>query len=138
MVKPKPDESKMPQVTLVAFSALALFFLGNYLARYVLGLSGLMLTLVIALGIGLVMGFSTARILRRYPSGAERARLLWIYGGGLGALFFAWAGFVFLSEGFNESDLLLLMLHYLPYPVFAFLFLSNFYFSRFLPKSDRN
>ena len=77
------------RITIVAVTCIALFFLTNYLFRYLIGFTGLLASLVIAALIAVYMSFSIARTLERLPMPEERSRALWIYGGFLGALFVA-------------------------------------------------
>ena len=128
-------KSTIPRVTMIALSAIALFFLANYMVRYLVGLAGLGVTIVVALGIALFIGFSVARMLKRPPTAAERSRLLWLYGGALGALFAAFAGFVFLTAEFSKVELAIVLLHYVPYPLLAAIFLSELLVTRFLGKA---
>lgn len=120
------------RMTIVAVTGIALFFLANYLFRFLLGFTGLLASVLIALAIAIYMGFSVARALQRVPAAAERSRLLWIYGGFLGALFAAFTAWLFLGEGFNAVILATIFLHYLPYPALAHVMMSEGVQRRFL------
>ena len=126
------------RITIVAVTGIALFFLANYLCRFLLGFTGFIATLIIAAAIAAYMGFSVIRVLQRMPSPAEKSRLLWIYGGFLGALFLAFTVWLFLGEGYDSVVLATLFLHYLPYPVFAHLFMSDGVLGRFLGRKNRD
>lgn len=123
---------KRSRVTIIAVSAIVLFFLANYLARFLLGLTGVVVSVVIAALIAAYISWSVARLLKRVPTGDERARVLWSYGGFLGALFVAWAGFVGLSAGLDMAAVIFLLSHYLPYPALAHLMLSDRVVGRFV------
>ncbi|MEX2476712.1 hypothetical protein [Marinobacter sp.] len=119
------DTPQTGRMTLIAVSCIVLFFLTNYLLRYLVGMSGLLASLILAVAIAVYMGWSVARSLGRQPVQSERARVLWLYGGFLGALYLAFAGYVFLSSGVDAVALATLFLHYLPYPALAHVFLSD-------------
>ena len=55
------------RITIVAVTCIALFFLTNYLFRYLIGFTGLLASLVIAALIAVYMSFSIARTLERLP-----------------------------------------------------------------------
>lgn len=129
------EDLKRSRVTIIAVSAIVLFFLTNYLARFLFGLTGVLVSVVIATLIAAYIGWSVARVLKRVPTAEERGRVLWAYGGFLGALFVAWGGYVGLSSGLNSSAVLFLLSHYLPYPALAHLMLSDRVASRFVGKA---
>ena len=60
------------RITIVAVTCIALFFLTNYLFRYLIGFTGLLASLVIAALIAVYMSFSIARTLERLPMPEER------------------------------------------------------------------
>jgi len=122
------------RITIVAVTGIVLFFLANYLCRFLLGITGPLVSLVLAALIALYMAFSVAKTLGRAPMTEEKSRLLWIYGGFIGALFLAFAGWLFLGEGFDAVTLATLVLHYLPYPALAHVCLSDSVMRRFLGK----
>lgn len=124
------------RITIIAVTGIALFFLANYLCRYLLGFSGVLASVLIAASIAAYMGFSVARALKREPSPEERSRALWIYGGFLGALFLAFGAWVFLDVGFDMLTAATLLSHYLPYPAFAHVFLSERLIQMFLNSSQ--
>ena len=120
------------RTTIVAVTGIILFFLANYLFRFLLGITGPLMSLILAALIALYMAFSLAKILERAPTKEERTRFLWIYGGFIGALFAAFAGWLFLGEGLDAVTLATLFLHYLPYPALAHVCLSEGVMRRFL------
>ncbi|MEE3170068.1 MAG: hypothetical protein VX324_08075 [Pseudomonadota bacterium] len=120
------------RITIVAVTCIALFFLTNYLFRYLIGFSGLLASLVIAALIAVYMSFSVARALQRQPLPEERSRALWIYGGFLGALFAAFGAWMFLDGAMDSVTLATLFLHYLPYPALAHALLSERVVAKFL------
>ncbi|PPI82500.1 hypothetical protein KEHDKFFH_19245 [Marinobacter maroccanus] len=124
------------RITIVAVTCIALFFLSNYLFRYLIGFTGLLASLVIAALIAVYMSFSVARTLERLPMPEERSRALWIYGGFLGALFVAFGAWMFLDAGMDAVTLATLFVHYLPYPALAHALLSDKAVGMFL-KQDR-
>jgi len=122
------------RITIVAVTCIALFFLANYLFRYLIGFTGLIASLVIAALIAVYMSFSVARTLERLPMAGERSRALWLYGGFLGALFLAFGAWMFLDGGMDAVTLATLFLHYLPYPALAHVLMSDKAVSVFLKK----
>lgn len=130
------EDLKRSRVTIIAVSAIVLFFLTNYLARFLLGLTGVLVSVVIAAMIAAYIGWSVARVLKRVPTSEERGRVLWAYGGFLGALFLAWGAYVGLSAGLDSSAVLFMLSHYLPYPALAHLMLSDSVSGRFLGKAS--
>lgn len=125
------------RITIVAVTSIILFFLANYLCRFLFGLTGVGVSLLIAALIAAYMGFSVARTLERAPMPEERSRALWIYGGFLGALFVAFGAWVFLDTGFDAVTAATLLLHYLPYPALAHVFLSDRLIQIFLKKNKQ-
>ncbi|MBW0148993.1 hypothetical protein [Marinobacter arenosus] len=113
------------RITIVSVTGIVLFFLANYLCRFLLGFTGVLPSVLIAVLIAAYMGFSVARALKREPLPEERSRALWIYGGFLGALFLAFGVWVFMDTGFDTLTAATLLSHYLPYPAFAHVFLSD-------------
>ncbi|MBZ2167397.1 hypothetical protein [Marinobacter sp. F4216] len=124
------------RTTLVAITGVVLFFLANYLCRYLLGFSGVLASVVIAVLIAAYMGFSVARMLERELTAAERSRILWIYGGFLAALFAAFGAWVSSDTGLDTLGVATLLSHYLPYPAFAHVFLSDRIIRLFLGQDD--
>lgn len=127
---------KRSRVTIIAVSAIVLFFLTNYLARFLFGLTGVLVSVVIAALIAAYISWSVARVLKRVPTSEERSRVLWSYGGFLGALFVAWGAYVGLSSGLQLGAVIFLLSHYLPYPALAHLMLSDRVVGRFVRESD--
>ncbi|QSP96389.1 hypothetical protein LPB19_08450 [Marinobacter salinisoli] len=124
------------RITLIAATGVVLFFLANYLCRYLLGFSGVLASVLIALMIAAYMGFSVARLLKREPTAEERSRMLWIYGGFLAALFAAFGAWVYSVSGLDTLAIATLLSHYLPYPAFAHVFLSDRMIRLFLGQDD--
>lgn len=124
------------RITIVAVTGIILFFLANYLFRFLLGMTGPLVSLILAALLALYMAFSLAKTLERAPTKEERARFLWIYGGFIGALFAAFAAWLFLGEGLDGVTFATLILHYLPYPALAHVCLSEGVMRRFLKKKD--
>ncbi len=126
------------RITIIAITGIVLFFLANYLCRFLLGITGPLVSLALAAVIAAYMAFSAIRVLKRVPTPEERSRLLWIYGGFLGALFAAFTVWLFLGEGFDAVVLATLVLHYLPYPALAHVFLSEGVIRRFPGGKDKS
>jgi len=123
------------RITIIAITGIVLFFLANYLCRFLLGLTGPLVSLILAVAIALYMAFSVAKSLARSPTAEEKSRMLWIYGGFLGALFVAFGAWLFMGEGFDSVTLATLLLHYLPYPALAHVCLSDGVMRRLLGKN---
>lgn len=126
------------RITIVAVTGIALFFLANYLCRFLFEITGPLVSLVLAALIAAYMAFSVANLLKRMPMAEEKSRLLWIYGGFLGAMFVAFTGWLFLGEGFDSVILATLVLHYLPYPALAHAFLSDGVMRRFVGNKSKS
>ena len=123
------------RITIVAVTGIILFFLANYLFRFLLGITGPLVSLIIAALIALYMAFSLARMLKRVLTKEEKNRFLWIYGGFIGALFAAFTGWLFLGGSLDAVTLARLFLNYLPYPALAHVCLSEGVMGRFLKKN---
>lgn len=130
------EDLKRSRVTIIVVSAIVLFFLINFFTRYLLGFGGVVVSVVIAAVISAYISWSIARALGRVPTNEERSRALWFYIGFLGALFLAWGLYVSLQAGFDSADVALLLLHFLPYPAFAQLFLTDRFVRKFLKNSE--
>ena len=99
----------------------------NLLLRTFVRLGGVFTTLLIAAAIaaGLALVFHWRQ--GRAPSNAERWRLTALYGGVLGLLYLGLLGMMFLQDTPSPMGLFLFSLHYLCYPVLAWLAFSPRY-----------
>ncbi|MBO6851166.1 MAG: hypothetical protein JJ867_11995, partial [Marinobacter sp.] len=68
------ENPQITRMTLIAVSGIVLFFLSNFLLRYLMGFSGPLASLLLALIIAAYMGWSVAHTLGRTPLLVERAR----------------------------------------------------------------
>ncbi|SDA53048.1 hypothetical protein SAMN03159475_1374 [Pseudomonas sp. NFPP33] len=96
----------------------------NLLLRTFVRLGGVFTTLliaaVIAAGLALVFHWRQGRA----PSSAERWRFTLLYGGVLGLLYLGLLGMMYLQDTPSPMGLFLFSLHYLCYPVLAWLAFS--------------
>lgn len=96
----------------------------NLLLRTFVRLGGVFTTLLIAAaiaaGLALVFHWRTGRA----PSNAERWRFTLLYGGALGLLYLGLLGMMVLQDTPSPMGLFLFSLHYLCYPVLAWLAFS--------------
>lgn len=96
----------------------------NLLLRTFVRLGGVFTTLLIAAaiaaGLALVFHWRTGRA----PSNAERWRFTLLYGGVLGLLYLGLLGMMYLQDTPSPMGLFLFSLHYLCYPVLAWLAFS--------------
>jgi len=96
----------------------------NLLLRTFVRLGGVFTTLLIAAaiaaGLALVFHWRTGRA----PSNAERWRFTLLYGGVLGLLYLGLLGMMVLQDTPSPMGLFLFSLHYLCYPVLAWLAFS--------------
>ncbi|PKQ42866.1 hypothetical protein CXP40_04665 [Pseudomonas sp. YY-1] len=99
----------------------------NLLLRTFVRLGGVFTTLLIAAaiaaGLALVFHWRTGRA----PSNAERWRFTLLYGGALGLLYLGLLGMMYLQDTPSPMGLFLFSLHYLCYPVLAWLAFSPRY-----------
>ena len=99
----------------------------NLLLRTFVRLGGVFTTLLIAAaiaaGLALVFHWRTGRA----PSNAERWRFTLLYGGVLGLLYLGLLGMMYLQDTPSPIGLFLFSLHYLCYPVLAWLAFSPRY-----------
>ncbi|MGF0336554.1 hypothetical protein FVE88_14065 [Ectopseudomonas mendocina] len=99
----------------------------NLLLRTFVRLGGVFTTLLIAAaiaaGLALVFHWRTGRA----PSNAERWRFTLLYGGVLGLLYLGLLGMMYLQDTPSPMGLFLFSLHYLCYPVLAWLAFSPRY-----------
>jgi drug/metabolite transporter (DMT)-like permease len=96
----------------------------NLLLRSFVRLGGVFTTLLVAATIaaGLALVFHLRQ--GRAPSNAERWRFTLLYGGMLGLLYLGLLGMMYLQDTPSPMGLLLFSLHYLCYPVLAWLAFS--------------
>lgn len=99
----------------------------NLLLRTFVRLGGVFTTLLIAAAIaaGLALVFHWRA--GRAPSNAERWRFTLLYGGALGLLYLGLLGMMYLQDTPSPMGLFLFSLHYLCYPVLAWLAFSPRY-----------
>lgn len=102
----------------------------NLLLRSFVRLGGLLTTLLIAATVAAAMALCFAWRQRRAPLAPERRRIVWLYGGMLGLLYLGLLALMALKDEPSPMGLLILALHYLCYPLFAQLLLSERVFSR--------
>lgn len=99
----------------------------NLLLRTFVRLGGAFTTLLIAAaiaaGVALVFHWRSGRA----PSNAERWRFTLLYGGVLGLLYLGLLGMMYLQDTPSPMGLFLFSLHYLCYPVLAWLAFSPRY-----------
>lgn len=97
----------------------------NLLLRTFVRLGGVFTTLLIAAAIaaGLALVFHWRQ--GRAPSNAERWRFTALYGGVLGLLYLGLLGMMYLQDTPSPMGLFLFSLHYLCYPVLAWLAFSS-------------
>lgn len=96
----------------------------NLLLRTFVRLGGVFTTLLIAAAIagGLALVFHLRQ--ERAPSNVERWRFTLLYGGVLGLLYLGLLAMMYLQDTPSPMGLLLFSLHYLCYPVLAWLAFS--------------
>jgi hypothetical protein len=128
-----PRPASMTKFVLGAIAAVAVL---NFVFRLLVGLGGIPVTIGVSIGVAGLTAWWMARSLERDPTAQERSRFLWWYGGILALLFLALVllASVSLKKTPSMDALIILLLHYLPYPVFAQMFLSEKHFSRFRPR----
>ncbi|AXO62978.1 hypothetical protein DZC76_18395 [Pseudomonas sp. phDV1] len=99
----------------------------NLLLRTFVRLGGVFTTLLIAAaiaaGLALVFHWRSGRA----PSNAERWRFTLLYGGALGLLYLSLLGMMYMQDTPSPMGLFLFSLHYLCYPVLAWLAFSPRY-----------
>lgn len=88
------------------------------------------ITLFIAISVAGLVATWFGKSVGRVPTATERTRFLWVYGGLLALVFVAMAMADPARHGATGWGYGLLLLHYLPYPAFAQLFLSERYLGK--------
>lgn len=96
----------------------------NLLLRTFVRLGGVFTTLLIAAAIAAGLALVFHWRVGRAPSNAERWRLTLLYGGVLGLLYLGLLGMMYMQDTPSPMGLLLFSLHYLCYPVLAWLAFS--------------
>jgi peptidoglycan biosynthesis protein MviN/MurJ (putative lipid II flippase) len=116
--------------------AIAAVIVLNFVFRLMVGLGGIPVTIGVSIGVAALTAWWMARSLGREPTPQERSRFLWWYGGILALLFLVLVLWVSASlrKAPSIGGIIILLLHYIPYPAFAQMFLSEKHFSRFRPK----
>lgn len=96
----------------------------NLLLRTFVRLGGVFTTLLIAAAIAAGLALVFHWRVGRAPSNAERWRFTLLYGGVLGLLYLGLLGMMYMQDTPSPMGLLLFSLHYLCYPVLAWLAFS--------------
>ena len=117
-----------------ALGALAGVLVLNFILRILFKLEGVPITIAIAAAMAALLVGWFAKSTGRSPTPQERTRLLWLYGGMLALLFVALVLLVSLKHTPNLAGLVILLIHYLPYPAFAQLFFSEKYYTKLFQK----
>lgn len=130
MKRPTSPASRIPLTHLALAGVLAVVLL-NLLLRSFVRLGGLPTTLLVAAAVPTAMALCFAWRNRRAPSPGERRRLLWLYGGTLGLLYLGLLALMALKDAPSPMGLAIVVLHYLSYPLFAWLLFSTRLFSWF-------
>jgi peptidoglycan biosynthesis protein MviN/MurJ (putative lipid II flippase) len=125
--------ASMMKFVLGALAAVAVL---NFVFRLMVGLGGIPVSIGVSIGVAGFTAWWIARSLGRDPTPQERRRFLRWYGGILALLFVVLVLLASTAAKKTPSigGLITLLLHYLPYPAFAQMFLSEKHFSRFRPK----
>ena len=119
--------TRVMAIALIAAVAVAIL---NVLGRFVLGFSGLGATIVIAAVVAASVMLWYVKRLKRPPTPAERSRFLWVYSGLLAVGVMAILAFSGSTP--STPGLFILVLHYLAYPAFAQMLLSEKMFESLL------
>ena len=116
--------SQSLQLRYYAAAGIVVAIVLNLLLRTFVRLGGVFTTLLIAAAIaaGLALVFHWRQ--GRAPSSSERWRFILLYGGVLGLLYLGLLGMMVLQDTPSPMGLLLFSLHYLCYPVLAWLAFS--------------
>lgn len=116
--------SQSLQLRYYAAAGIVVAIVLNLLLRTFVRLGGVFTTLLIAAAVaaGLALVFHWRQ--GRAPSSAERWRFTLLYGGVLGLLYLGLLGMMYLQDTPSPMGLFLFSLHYLCYPVLAWLAFS--------------
>ncbi|MCY1520507.1 hypothetical protein D9M68_552870 [compost metagenome] len=125
------DEIKPIAVSRYALGGVAAVVVLNLLLRTFVKIGGVAATLCIAAAVAALLALWFASSVRRAPMPQERRRIVWLYGGVLALLYLGLLGMMALKDEPSPMGMLILALHYLCYPLFAQLLLSERVFSRF-------
>ncbi|WP_263141272.1 hypothetical protein [Pseudomonas sp. RIT-PI-AD] len=119
-----------PALARYAFAAVGAVVLLNLLLRAFVRLGGVLATFCIAalVAAGLALCFRLRT--KRPPRPGERWRIVLLYGALLGVLYLILLGMMFMQEAPGPMGTLLFLLHYLCYPLLAYLFLAERFFSQ--------
>jgi drug/metabolite transporter (DMT)-like permease len=108
-------------ITRLALGGVAAAIALNLLLRTFVKLGGVLSTLLIAALVAGGMALWFAWQHRRAPLPSERHHLLWLYGGVLALLYLGLLGMMWLKDEPGPMGLFIFALHYLCYPLFAWL-----------------
>ncbi|TBU96388.1 hypothetical protein [Phytopseudomonas dryadis] len=125
-----PSTATPTAMTRYAVTGVLAAVLLNLLLRTFVKVGGVLATLVIAASVAALMALLFAWNRRRPPTRGERRRLVWLYGGMLGVLYAGLLSMMTLQEQPSPMGVLLFVLHYLCYPLFAQLLFSERFFRR--------
>jgi drug/metabolite transporter (DMT)-like permease len=125
---PRPAEVAIARL---ALSGVAAVIALNLLLRTFVKLGGLLTTLLIAGSVAAAMTLWFAARQRRAPLPSERRRLVWLYGGVLALLYLGLLAMMVIKDDPSPMGLLIFVVHYLCYPLFAQLLFSERFSRRF-------
>lgn len=128
------DDSKPVSVTKFVVGTLAVVLVLNLVLWGLLGLGGVPVTLGVSIGVAGLAAWWFAKSVGRVPTRQERSRFLWLYSGILALPFIAIVLMASLRGSLSITGLLILFLHYIPYPAFAQMFFSDKYITMSLRK----
>ncbi|MDH4564270.1 hypothetical protein [Pseudomonas sp. BN411] len=114
-----------------AVGGVALTIVLNLLLRSFAKVGGIFATLLIAAATAALLALAFRFIQHRAPEPGERWRIVLGYGGLLGLLYLGLLAMMTLQDTPSPMGVLLLLVHYLCYPVMAALLLSERVFARF-------
>lgn len=105
----------------------------NFVLRLVMKLEGVPVTVGIAASVAVLVATWFAKSTGRARTPQERSRFLWLYGGIVTLLFLALVLLASIKNTPNAAGLFIILLHYLSYPAFAQMLMSEKSFSRLFP-----